>query len=317
MGGCWAPGVKSPGGRFLRGFFVVRVSRRNSAVRCYGERELGCPAMPQKQMLHRTELLVGPDALKRLSTTKVILFGVGGVGSWCADVLARSGVGHLTLVDSDRVCVTNVNRQAQATSLNVGRVKVLELESRLREISPHADIRALHKAYEPETRDEFALESFDYVIDAIDSLSNKVDLIKTALAKGRPIFSAMGAASKLDPTRIREASIWKTQGCPLARKVRQRLRQSGVEGDFVCVFSDEVLPNHDIPSACGTRSCMCPKPLPAESSAPDWCAKKAQVNGSIAHMTAAFGMHLAGLVIRDIYCGTRSQERSEPSLETA
>lgn len=273
--------------------------------------------MSQKHRLHRTELLIGPDALQKLSKTRVILFGVGGVGSWCADVLVRSGVGHLTIVDSDRVCVTNVNRQAQATSRNVGRVKVEELAARLHEISPHTDVTALQKVYEPETRETFDLQGFDYVIDAIDSLSNKIDLIKTALAKRCTLYSAMGAALKLDPTRIREASIWKTQGCPLARKVRQGLRQSGVKGDFICVFSDEVLPNHDVPSACGTQACMCPKASSDGPQGPDWCAQKAQINGSIAHMTAAFGMHLAGLVIRDIYNAKEARQCRQTDLEIA
>jgi tRNA A37 threonylcarbamoyladenosine dehydratase len=230
----------------------------------------------------------------------VILFGVGGVGSWCAQALIRTGVVHLTVVDSDVVCVTNVNRQAQAVSGNIGRVKVDELKNMLLAINPDAEITALRKIYSEETRNDFGLDACDYIIDAIDSISCKVDLIDTALKLGKKIYSSMGAACKLDPSRIKTASIWKTSGCPLARQVRKGLRKRNAAGDFLCVYSDEALPNHDTVSACGTGDCYCPKMNEDGGVDDTWCGRKAVINGSLVHITGTFGFHLAGLVIRDV-----------------
>lgn len=242
--------------------------------------------------------------MERLAATRAILFGVGGVGSWCAEALVRSGIGHLTIVDSDVICITNANRQLQATSGNVGKVKVDELRMRLLEINPLADVAARQEIYSPDTRDNFALESYDYILDAIDSLSCKVDLLITAMATGKTAFSSMGAACKLDPTRIRTASIWETKGCGLAREVRKRLRRREVEGDFQCVYSDELVPNLGAAkSACGTGECLCPKNTnEATGEANDiWCSTKAQINGSLAHITGSFGFALAGLVVQDVH----------------
>lgn len=238
--------------------------------------------MSHPRCLHRTELLLGSEGVDRLARARVILFGVGGVGSWCAEVLVRTGVGHLTLVDSDVICVTNVNRQVQATAGNVGQVKVVALRDRLLEIRPDADVVAVHKAWDENTREGFDLGGYDYVIDAIDSLNNKVELLRAAYASGARLYSAMGAASKLDPTRIQVASIWDTQMCRLARLVRSRLRRRDFDGDFLCVFSDE--------PARGVQPAGPPEELGA----------KARINGSLAHMTASFGMVLAGLVIQDL-----------------
>jgi len=238
--------------------------------------------------LHRTELLLGSEGVHGLAQARVILFGVGGVGSWCAEALVRTGVSHLTLVDSDVICVTNVNRQVQATAGNVGQVKVFALRDRLLEIRPDAQVVAVHKPWDEDTRDEFDLGSYDYVIDAIDSLNNKVELLRAAHASGAQLYSAMGAASKLDPTRIQVASIWDTKMCRLARLVRNRLRRRGFDGDFLCVFSDE--------PARGVQAAG-----PAEE-----LGKKARINGSLAHMTATFGMVLAGLVVQDLVSNQNS-----------
>jgi len=260
--------------------------------------------MPSHPAYHRSELLLGEDAMQRLADARVILFGVGGVGSWCAEALVRTGLGHLTIVDSDVICVTNLNRQLQATRGNLGEVKVNELALRLDSICPDADITPIQRAYKEDTRDSFDIPSYDYVIDAIDSLACKVDLIKTSLQTGRTLFSAMGAACKLDPTGVRVGSIWETRHCPLAREVRKRLRRQDVEGDFLCVYSEEpILDAKGAGSACGTGQCFCPKvrlETGEEISADEWCSRKAQINGSIAHMTGTFGFILAGLVIQDI-----------------
>ncbi len=223
---------------------------------------------------HRNELLLGKAGVAALAETRVILFGVGGVGSWCAEALIRSGVGHLTLVDGDVVCETNINRQLQATVPNLGRPKVEALKERLLHIAPQAEIEARHMLYNLESKAGFDLASYDYVIDAIDILSHKVSLIALAMESGTTLFSSMGAARKLDATAIRVSSIWNTQSCKLARFVRRRLRRWGAEGDCLCVYSEEF------------------------SDAPE-----TGINGSMVHVTGTFGFHLAGLVVQDVYRG--------------
>jgi tRNA threonylcarbamoyladenosine dehydratase len=236
---------------------------------------------------HRTKMLIGEQALARLRQTHVILFGVGGVGSWCAEALIRSGIGRLTLVDNDVVCETNINRQMQATSETVGQLKVEALKNRLLEIHPDAQIETMPVAYNRDTRGTFDLSQYDVVIDAIDSLSHKVNLIAAAMEAGTTLFSAMGAASKIDPTTIKVDSVWKSKGCRLARFVRKRLRKRGAEGDCLCVYSPERF------SLFGNV------PEPGEEDADAWSETKAQVNGSMVHMTGTFGFHLAGLVVQD------------------
>ena len=244
--------------------------------------------MKKHPAFHRTELLIGGEALRRLAETRVILFGVGGVGSWCAEALIRSGVGHLTIVDNDVICVTNINRQLQATAKNVGQLKVEALKDRLLEIHPDADILALQKVYNQEARESFNLSSYDYVIDAIDSLSHKVDLIASAMEEGVTLFSAMGAACKLDATSVRVDSIWKAHGCKLAKFVRKRLRHYGATGDCLCVYSPERF------------SLFGDAPEPEESEPDVWSETKAQINGSMIHVTGVFGFNLAGLVVQDV-----------------
>jgi len=227
---------------------------------------------PPDHPFSRLEMLVGSEPLKALADARVVLFGVGGVGSWCAEGLVRSGICKLTLVDSDVVSVTNINRQMPATSLTIGRPKVDVAGQRLREINPDADIVTIHRQYHWEVKDEFDLGAYDYVIDAIDSLSSKVELIINASASGAALFSALGAACKVDPSRVRTGSIWKTDKCRLGRFVRKRLRRRGFDGDFQCVWSDE------------------PSYIPTNKS----------VNGSLVHVTGVFGFMLAGLVVQDI-----------------
>jgi len=240
--------------------------------------------------------------MDQLAAARVILFGVGGVGSWCAEALVRTGIGHVTIVDSDAVCITNVNRQLQATRSNVGQVKVDVLKQRLETIAPDAEIVAIKRVYSEHTRDEFDIPAFDYVIDAIDSLANKIDLLCAATATGRTVYSAMGAACKLDPTQVSVNSIWKTRGCPLARQVRKALRRRAVTADFLCVYSEELLPGYDTDSPCGSDRCFCPIARDEDGDPLDneWCSKKAQINGSVVHVTGTFGFTLAGLVIQDI-----------------
>ena len=194
--------------------------------------------------------------MDRISSKSVIIFGVGGVGSWCAESLVRSGISHLTIIDSDRVCITNVNRQLQATTKSVGLVKVEALKERLLEINPQAKINAVQEIYTAENAAMFQLETYDYIIDSIDSLKDKIHLILHASECPGKFFSAMGAALKMDPTKIQVAEFWEVIGCPLASIIRKRLRQSKTypKKKFLCVFSPEVLPNKSTASTCGTNA---------------------------------------------------------------
>ena len=253
--------------------------------------------------------------MERMGAARVIVFGVGGVGSWCAESLIRSGIRHLTIVDSDRVCVTNINRQAMATTRTVGRVKVDALRDKLQEINPYAEVTAIQELFSVETADRFPLVEYDYVIDCIDSLKDKLELIVRATANSSLIthhsslkfYSSMGAALKIDPTQVRVSEFWQVDGCPLAAVLRRRMRRQKrfPERKFQCVWSPEVLPNLGQQlRTCGSPACMCPKTDRGEGRADllnhEWCSSKAQINGSLAHITAIFGFTLAGLVIKDI-----------------
>ena len=259
----------------------------------------------EKGIFQRTQLLLGKSFIEKASEKRVIIFGIGGVGSWCAESLVRSGIGHLTIVDSDRVCITNINRQLMATAKTVGKVKTDVLRERLLEINPKADIVALQKIYSPETSESFELDSYDFIIDGIDSLSNKVHLLQTATKTSATLFSSMGAALKMDPTRIKVAEFWKVQGCPLGAALRSRIKKSGgVSKKFMCVYSDELLENKGENESCGTDKCMCPKSLhgPGDPDLVDheWCSLKAKINGTTSYMPAIFGMTIAGLVVQVI-----------------
>lgn len=250
--------------------------------------------------------MLGSEVMRRLAAARVILFGVGGVGSWCAEGLIRSGVGHLTMVDSDCVGITNVNRQLMATTATVGRAKVDALRERLLEINPAAVVDARQTAYTAATADEFALETFDYIIDAIDSLENKALLICRATATPAVFFSSMGAALKMDPLKIDVAEFRKVSGCPLARALRNRFKREKLfpERKFLCVYSPEVVPNRgaEPPVTLSVPVPEAGEPHPGESEAPAsrWDAAKARINGSLVHTTAIFGFMLAGLVVQDI-----------------
>ena len=228
--------------------------------------------------LSRTERLVGTEALNRLADARVILFGVGGVGSWCAESLVRSGIGHLTLVDPDCVDITNINRQLPATLETVGRPKVEVLKERFATINPACEVTALQERYTLGA--DFHLSGYDVIIDAIDSLTDKANLILEASATQAGFFSAMGAACKMDPTRIRVAEFFEVRGCPLGAALRKRLRKNGTlpAKPFLCVYDEEVLPNQG----------------PEMDPGPG----KAVANGTMAHITGIFGFTLAGLALR-------------------
>ena len=255
----------------------------------------------EKAILNRTELLVGIKALQHIEQARVILFGVG---------LVRSGIRHLTIVDSDRVCVTNINRQVMATTATIGQVKVDALRNRLLEINPTAEITSMQEIYSQDTAPSFNLSTYDYVVDAIDSLSCKTDLLVRASQRDctAMLVSSMGASLKMDPTQIRVSEFWDVNGCPLARAVRRRMKRlkQFPQRKFQCVWSPEVLPNRGAGvSACGSSACMCPKTTCPSSRADlenhEWCSSKAQINGTMAHITAIMGFTLSGLILQHLY----------------
>ena len=238
-------------------------------------------------IFRRSALLLGNEAMLQIGSKRVIIFGVGGVGSWCAESLIRSGIRHLTIVDSDRVCESNINRQLMATTLTIGQIKVYALKERLLSINPSAEIITIEKVFNEDTANTFDLDSYDYIIDAIDSLKDKALLILMATSTKAKFFSSMGAALKIDPTRIRVTEFWKVEGDPLARMLRKRFKQNDhyPKRKFPCVYSDELLQNKG--------------PQPEEKEETISQITKGQTNGSLAHITAIFGFTLAGLVLQD------------------
>ncbi|MDR0635690.1 MAG: tRNA threonylcarbamoyladenosine dehydratase [Treponema sp.] len=251
---------------------------------------------PLNPRFQRLALLVGLGTLDALARARVIVFGLGGVGSWCAEALARSGIGKLTIVDSDTVCITNINRQTQATNATVGCFKADALKARLLEINPACTLTVHNTVFCKESARTFGIEDVDYVIDAIDSLTNKLDLIEYTVQAGVPLFSSMGMAQKLNPAQLKTADIWDTQVCPLARLVRAGLRKRGFTSHFTTVYSEERLPRHEeIAVACGSGFCLCSK------QGTEWCSSKKVINGSAVTVTATAGMILAGLVVQAVY----------------
>lgn len=243
--------------------------------------------MLQQEIFSRSERLLGSEGMERLRTLRAIVFGVGGVGSWVAEALVRTGVVHLTIVDSDCVATSNINRQLPATTLTVGQPKVEALKRHLLEVNPAAQITALATIYSAENAPTFQLEQYDYIVDCIDSLEHKMSLILHATSLPAKFYSSMGAALKLDPTRISVAEFWKVKGCPLAAALRRRIKKKGAfpKKKFKCVYSEELLENRTETAA---------------SAGGSWDALKAQINGSLMHITAIYGLTLAGLIIKDV-----------------
>lgn len=238
--------------------------------------------MDQNQFL-RTEMLLGPAAMARLAGAHVAVFGIGGVGSWCAEALARAGVGQLTLVDNDQVGLTNLNRQAEALHSTLGQDKTAAMAQRIGGINPRCLVHQIPEKYEAASRERFFTTRYDYIVDAIDLVSCKLDLIETALARQIPIISSMGTGNKLDPSQFRVADLSKTEGCPLARVVRKELRARGIVHHKV-VFSPEPARK---PLDCGEA------PIPGRRSVP----------ASIMWVPAAAGLLMASEVVSDLTGG--------------
>lgn len=240
------------------------------------------------ELFARVELLLGKEAMDAIASKKVILFGVGGVGSWCAEGLIRSGFTQLTIVDSDRVAVANINRQLPATVSTVGELKVDVLKRRLLDINPEANITAIPEIYSEESSSSFELGTYDYIIDAIDSLRHKAHLLMTATSTKAKVISSMGAGLKMDPQKIRTAEFNKVQGCRLAAALRQKMRKDGMKlsKHVQCVYSEELLEN------LGGEATE----LANENSS----FKKARINGTMVQVTAVFGFTMSGMIVQDI-----------------
>lgn len=232
----------------------------------------------------RTELLLGKDGMSRIMQSRVAVFGIGGVGGHAVEALARSGVGTLDLIDSDKICLTNLNRQLFATRSTVGTYKVDAAAARIADICPDTVVNRHCCFFLPETADQFDFSQYDYVIDAIDTVKGKLEIILRAEEAGVPVISCMGAGNKLDPTALRVADIYETKVCPLARVMRYELRKRGVK-HLKVVYSEElpVTPPENAAEPCRAENPM-----------------RRNVPGSNAFVPAAAGLILAGEVIKDL-----------------
>ncbi|MBQ9229036.1 MAG: tRNA threonylcarbamoyladenosine dehydratase [Eubacterium sp.] len=245
----------------------------------------------------RTELLFGKEAMARLAASHVAVFGIGGVGGYTAEALARSGVGTLTLVDDDRICLTNINRQIFATRKTVGQFKTDAAEERLKDISPNLQIIKRKCFYTPENADEFDFSQYDYIVDAVDTVSAKLALAENAQAAGVPIIACMGAGNKLDPTRFEVADIYETSVCPLAKVMRYECRKRGIR-QLKCVYSKEpaMKPIENDENSC-KHHCICPPDTKRT------CEIRRQVPGSNAFVPSVAGLIIAGEVLKDLAFG--------------
>ena len=242
----------------------------------------------------RTELLFGKEAMEKLAASRVAVFGIGGVGGYTVEALVRSGVGTVDLIDDDKICLTNINRQIYATRKTVGKYKVDVAKERIQDINPEAHVNVYRIFYLPETADQFDFSEYDYVVDAVDTVTAKVTLVLEAQKAGVPIISCMGAGNKLDPTRFRVADIYKTSGCPLARVMRTALRKRGVK-HLKVVYSDEIpkRPIEDMSISCRSH-CICPP------GAKHKCTERRDIPGSTAFVPSVAGLIIAGEVVKDL-----------------
>lgn len=242
----------------------------------------------------RTELIFGKEAMGKLFAARVAVFGIGGVGSYTAEALARSGVGTLDLIDDDKVCITNINRQLFATRKTVGKYKVDVAKERLEEINPKICINTHKTFYLPETSNQFDFSQYDYVVDAIDTVKGKIELVVRAQETNTPIICSMGAGNKVDATAFEVADIYDTKVCPLARVMRQELKKRNIE-KLKVVYSQEVAikPLESIENSCKTE-CVCP------SGTVRKCTKRNQIPGSNAFVPPVVGLIIAGEIIKDI-----------------
>ena len=242
----------------------------------------------------RTQLLLGQEGMEKLFRARVAVFGIGGVGGYTVEALARSGVGTLDLIDDDKICLTNLNRQIFATRKTVGQYKVDIAEQRILEINPKAVVHTYKTFYTPQTAELFDFTQYDYVVDAIDTVTGKLELVEQAEKAGVPIISSMGAGNKMDPTAFEVADIYETSVCPLARVMRRELKRRGIK-KLKVVYSKEppMAPIDDMSISCSTH-CICP-PGTARK-----CTQRRQVPGSNAFVPSVVGLIIAGEVVKDL-----------------
>jgi tRNA A37 threonylcarbamoyladenosine dehydratase len=258
-------------------------------------------------MLHkfsRSELLIGAEALDKLRASKVAVFGIGGVGSFIVEGLVRSGVGKFVLIDDDCICLTNINRQLHATTKTVGRPKVEVMKERILEINPAAEVTTFQKFYMPDTAEDLIKADYDYIVDAIDTVTGKIDLVMKAKEKNIPIISCMGTGNKLDPTKFEVADISGTSVCPLAKVMRLELRKRGVTSLKV-LYSKEtpIKPIETEQSSC-SMGCVCPAGTTRK------CTVRHQIPGSMAFVPSVAGLIIAGEVVKDIIRGAVIQDQA-------
>lgn len=242
----------------------------------------------------RTELLLGKEAMEKLASARVAIFGIGGVGGYAAEGLVRSGIGTLDLIDDDKVCLTNLNRQIIATRKTVGKYKVDVMQERIFEINPNAAVTTYKTFYTPETSGEFDFTRYDYIVDAIDTVTGKIEMIVRADQANTPIISSMGAGNKLNPTAFEVTDIYKTSVCPLARVMRRELKARGIR-KLKVVYSKEpaMTPIESGENSCSGH-CVCP-PGTART-----CTKRRQIPGSMAFVPSVAGLIIAGEIVKDL-----------------
>ena len=242
----------------------------------------------------RTQLLLGKDGMDSLEKSRVAVFGIGGVGGYVCEALVRSGVTGFDLIDDDKVCLTNLNRQIIATRKTVGKYKVDVMKERILEINPNADVRVHKCFFLPENADEFDFSQYDYVVDAVDTVTAKIQLVMKAQAENVPVISSMGAGNKLDASMFRVADIYKTKVCPLAKVMRRELKKRGVK-KLKVVYSEEqpTRPIEDMSISCRSH-CICPP------GAAHKCTERRDIPGSTAFVPSVAGLIIAGEVIKDL-----------------
>lgn len=242
----------------------------------------------------RTQLLYGADMMEKLASSRVAVFGIGGVGGYVVEALARSGVGALDLIDDDKVCLTNINRQIIATRKTIGKYKVDVAQERVHDINPDCEVRTYKTFFLPQTQDQFDFNDYDYVIDAIDTVTGKLAIIEKAKEAGVPVISSMGAGNKIDASRFEVADIYQTSICPLAKVMRRECKKRGIDSLKV-VYSKEKprRPLEDMSISC-RQHCICP-PGTARK-----CTERRDIPGSTAFVPSVVGLIIAGEVINDI-----------------
>ena len=242
----------------------------------------------------RTELLFGKEAMDKLAGSKVAVFGIGGVGGYVCEALVRSGVGAFDLIDDDKVCLTNLNRQIIATRSTVGKYKTDVMRDRMLDINPNVEVEVHKCFFLPENADDFPWDSYDYVVDAVDTVTAKIALVMKCKEKNIPIISSMGAGNKLDGSQFKVADIYKTKVCPLAKVMRRELKKRGVK-KLKVVYSEEIptRPIEDMAISC-RKNCICPP------GAEHKCTERRDIPGSVAFVPSVAGLIIAGEVVKDL-----------------